>query len=321
MRKNHNANYDDAHQPSDNILTLLGLLREQHTALKATLADLNLPTHSSSMHQSFVLPAIRDEDLSTSYNQDSIRRSVGSASGTSHRNSMTTMRSGTDGSVWFDAHDGEGADFYELAPDPEVLDDEDEVTRILHSQSESTISQGTRQPEPSVDSTSVQDTPMYETEPAFEIARRNRLPTKPMHDEGSLLGVLRKNIGQVRYIIHNYESDAYQAFFQDLANIVLPVTFNEPLTLLQRTAEEMEYHELLDKAAASDDWIERLSYVAAFAVSGYASTKHRSGLKGLSVSLLCACLISHILIAHRFWARRLRTPESNLLQRKWYINP
>lgn len=59
------------------------------------------------------------------------------------------------------------------------------------------------------------------------------------------------------------------------------MTFNEPLTLLQRAAEELEYHGLLNQAAASIDPIERLSFVAAFAVSGYAHTRHRSGRKGL----------------------------------------
>lgn len=73
--------------------------------------------------------------------------------------------------------------------------------------------------------------------------------------------------------------------FQDLSNIAFPVTFNEPLTLLQRAAEEMEYFDLLDKAALSSDEIERISYISAFAVSGYACTKHRSGRKGLWVYL------------------------------------
>lgn len=69
--------------------------------------------------------------------------------------------------------------------------------------------------------------------------------------------------------------------FQDLANVSFPVTFNEPLTLLQRSAEDLEYYNLLDQAASTADWVERISYVAAFAVSGYACTKHRSGRKGL----------------------------------------
>ena len=63
--------------------------------------------------------------------------------------------------------------------------------------------------------------------------------------------------------------------------MALPVSFNEPLTLLQRIAEELEYYDLLAQAVKSTDKAERLCYVAAFAVSAYASTKYRSGRKGL----------------------------------------
>lgn len=70
---------------------------------------------------------------------------------------------------------------------------------------------------------------------------------------------------------------------QDLSTIAFPVTFNEPLTLLQRAAEEVEYYEVLREAVTAADPIERLCFVAAFAVSGYAHTRHRSSRKGLSV--------------------------------------
>jgi hypothetical protein len=69
--------------------------------------------------------------------------------------------------------------------------------------------------------------------------------------------------------------------FQDLANIAFPVTFNEPLTLLQRSAEEVEYYDLLNHAALAVDPIHRICYVAAFAASGYAHTRYRTGRKGL----------------------------------------
>ena len=68
---------------------------------------------------------------------------------------------------------------------------------------------------------------------------------------------------------------------QDLSQVALPVTFNEPLTLLQRLAEELEYYDLLAEAVKSTDDAERICYVAAFAVSAYASTKYRSGRKAL----------------------------------------
>lgn len=54
--------------------------------------------------------------------------------------------------------------------------------------------------------------------------------------------------------------------------MTLPVSFNEPTSLLQRVAEDMEYADLLDIAADRTDSAERMVYVAAFAASEYAST-------------------------------------------------
>lgn len=54
--------------------------------------------------------------------------------------------------------------------------------------------------------------------------------------------------------------------------MTLPVSFNEPTSLLQRVAEDMEYTDLLDTAADRIDSTERMVYVAAFAASEYAST-------------------------------------------------
>jgi len=43
--------------------------------------------------------------------------------------------------------------------------------------------------------------------------------------------------------------------------------------------EELEYSDLLDKAASFADPLERMVYVAAFAVSGYAASAHRAATK------------------------------------------
>lgn len=59
---------------------------------------------------------------------------------------------------------------------------------------------------------------------------------------------------------------------KDMTKMTLPVSFNEPTSLLYRCAEDMEYADLLDLAADRTDSIERLIYVAAFASSEYAST-------------------------------------------------
>jgi len=57
--------------------------------------------------------------------------------------------------------------------------------------------------------------------------------------------------------------------------MTLPVSFNEPTSLLQRVAEDMEYTDLLDIAADRPDPAERMVYVAAFAASEYSSTTGR----------------------------------------------
>ncbi|KAL7800004.1 Oxysterol-binding domain-containing protein [Trichoderma ceciliae] len=59
---------------------------------------------------------------------------------------------------------------------------------------------------------------------------------------------------------------------KDMTRMTLPVSFNEPTSLLYRCGEDMEYVDLLDLAAERSDSIERLMYVAAFAASEYAST-------------------------------------------------
>lgn len=45
----------------------------------------------------------------------------------------------------------------------------------------------------------------------------------------------------------------------------------EPMTALQRLAESVEYSELLDRADQSENAMERLALVTAFAISPYAA--------------------------------------------------
>ena len=57
--------------------------------------------------------------------------------------------------------------------------------------------------------------------------------------------------------------------------ISLPSWMYEPLTILQRGAELFQWADLLDKAYACKDPVNRLAYVAAFMVSPYAVTPDR----------------------------------------------
>lgn len=62
---------------------------------------------------------------------------------------------------------------------------------------------------------------------------------------------------------------------KDMTKMTLPVSFNEPTSLLQRNVEVIEYSDLLDKAAAIENSTLRMVYVATFAASEYASTVGR----------------------------------------------
>ena len=42
----------------------------------------------------------------------------------------------------------------------------------------------------------------------------------------------------------------------------MPIALNEPINLLQKLCEELEYSELLDKASKTIDPVDRLSIVA-----------------------------------------------------------
>ncbi|XP_078700703.1 oxysterol-binding protein-related protein 6-like isoform X3 [Branchiostoma floridae x Branchiostoma belcheri] len=95
-----------------------------------------------------------------------------------------------------------------------------------------------------------------------QTGHRAQLPCpKPEVGDLSIWSIMRKNIGK------------------DLSKVCMPVTMNEPLNTLQRLAEELEYSELLDKAAETDNPYERMALIAAFAVSGYSSTYYRAGQK------------------------------------------
>ncbi|XP_050355823.1 oxysterol-binding protein-related protein 3-like isoform X5 [Nymphalis io] len=108
-----------------------------------------------------------------------------------------------------------------------------------------------------------------ERAPAPHWARRTRLPRpRPSPGGPSLWNLLYKNIGK------------------DLSQISMPVTINEPLNMLQRLCEELEYSELLEAAAGATGALERCALVGAFAVSAYASAAHRAASKPFN-PLLC----------------------------------
>ena len=54
---------------------------------------------------------------------------------------------------------------------------------------------------------------------------------------------------------------------KDLTKITIPVEFNEPLSMVQKTSEIMEYENLLVKANNENDSVLRYLYVIAFNIA------------------------------------------------------
>ncbi|KAE9554188.1 hypothetical protein FO519_002609 [Halicephalobus sp. NKZ332] len=86
---------------------------------------------------------------------------------------------------------------------------------------------------------------------------RSELPSHTVTKNIGILGVLKHAIGK------------------DLSRLSIPIVFNEPLSMLQRLAEYMEYYYLLDQAGSAEDPVERIELVTAFALSTLASSNIR----------------------------------------------
>ncbi|XP_006894856.1 PREDICTED: oxysterol-binding protein 2 isoform X1 [Elephantulus edwardii] len=89
-----------------------------------------------------------------------------------------------------------------------------------------------------------------------KVKRRSRIPDKPNYSL-NLWSIMKNCIGR------------------ELSKIPMPVNFNEPLSMLQRLTEDLEYHHLLDKAVNCTNSVEQMCLVAAFSVSSYSTTVHR----------------------------------------------
>nr|XP_020852207.1 oxysterol-binding protein 2 isoform X1 [Phascolarctos cinereus] len=89
-----------------------------------------------------------------------------------------------------------------------------------------------------------------------KVKRRTHIPNKPNYNI-NLWSIMKNCIGK------------------ELSKIPMPVNFNEPLSMLQRLTEDLEYHELLDKAVKCENSTEQMCFVAAFSVSSYSTTVNR----------------------------------------------
>lgn len=245
--------------PYDRLQLAIAALKTQHEALSGLMPSIdNIPP---SVVGSPLIPATVKEQ------SDGSQTPARFASPIARRTWASTVTSLSDGgSIWFDAVDEpDGAEEFILDPPHSEAGAPEDRIPVLDAQSTSNASEESDtddEEEVARHSLAVSDRIMKAG--PEQLTHRTSLPSGPVAGEGSLFAVFKKNVGK------------------DLASIAFPVTFNEPLTLLQRTAEEVEYYHLLHEASQTQDPIERMCYVAAFAVSGYAHTRHRSSRKGFN---------------------------------------
>ncbi len=107
---------------------------------------------------------------------------------------------------------------------------------------------------------------------AFRNGRRICLPAPcPDTSNINLWNILRNNIGK------------------DLSKVSMPVELNEPLNTLQRMCEELEYSELLDKAAETEDPFERMVKTSSYKLSDTSSAQKGQMLHLKNVPTLHWC--------------------------------
>jgi oxysterol-binding protein-related protein 3/6/7 len=167
-----------------------------------------------------------------------------------------------DSQEFFDASDGGKAPFFEIPDDSdedlihsadETADDDSALSSDLEDSDDFGIpGRGLRSD--SLTSIFPQRAKNLTPLPMSRVRRRSNIAA-PTIMPPSLIGFLRKNVGK------------------DLSTISMPVSANEPTSLLQRAAEQLEYSPLLDTAAKSTDPVERLIYVTAFAISALSNSR------------------------------------------------
>lgn len=106
---------------------------------------------------------------------------------------------------------------------------------------------------------------------AFRNGRRSCLPAPcPDTSNINLWNILRNNIGK------------------DLSKVSMPVELNEPLNTLQRMCEELEYSELLDKAAETEDPFERMVKTPSVTITLVKSNVHQIRFKNMVTLHSCS---------------------------------
>ncbi|CAF1461107.1 unnamed protein product [Adineta steineri] len=231
---------------SINSFTLLDAQRQDYFEMSKKVFD-NL----NNLYKRLSVLAIEQQQQQQQQQQLTNTASIGTSNTLQSISSSSTTMS-RHGSIFYDA--------------PEALsclilnEDKDEIEKMSDSDSSSCGDD-----ESHADDISRQSAIPPQLKPPQIQWRRSSLPAyAPDTSNIGLWNIMRKAIGK------------------DLSRVAMPVILNEPLGLLQKLCEEMEYSDLLDRASQIDDGHLRLVYVAAFIVSTYSSNYYRTGRKNFN---------------------------------------
>ncbi|KAJ4371533.1 Oxysterol-binding protein 3 [Neocucurbitaria cava] len=203
-------------------------------------------------------------DFTDLINESKHRRMPAPLSAVASRHSFESTAESLD--EFFDAHDGDGSKSQLLTirrdSGDEERDREQDQDSESDGESESSSEHGgmgvidrarmSRDATPALFPTRPKSLAPLPLKP---VNRRKNIAA-PKVQPPSLIAFFRKNVGK------------------DLSTIAMPVSANEPMSALQRLAEQLEYSELLDAAVtAAPETGERLVYMAAFAISAFSNAR------------------------------------------------
>ncbi|KAM4535181.1 oxysterol-binding protein-related protein 6-like [Fundulus diaphanus] len=220
---------------------------QQLATLCTTLSELDMQSHLTKVHSISLSSGSTEESFCTVCTEQ--RTSL-------NRHSHRAPSVADSIAEYFDAHE---VIVCETSSDAEASDESglSDITTTSNSEPEEGHSTATLNYRESLNSAT--DKPSLVPS---DTGRRTTLPS-PGADNShiGIMTILYNNIGK------------------DLSRVSMPVALNEPLSLLQRLSEELEYSDLLDIANNTDDPYQRMVYVAAFSISGYAWASWRNRYK------------------------------------------
>ena len=250
--------------PSTKSLTATTPVPVDASASTSDLHPVSSHTEKSDVHER-CMALLRDLDAITAdmtqLVTDSRQRHITTRPLPISRHSIDTLASVD---VFYDAEGMTESQLLNIHHESDEEADDDEIdSHSLASSGDSSASEGEAPGRRSEQRTSAQiRTPFFPSKPKTltplpaDRVKRRTIVNPPTTSPPSIIGHLRKNVGK------------------DLSSISMPVSSNEPISLLQRLSEVLEYSRLLDDAADKmESSNERLIYVTAFAISSLSSAR------------------------------------------------